>query len=106
MNALIKATVLAVTFLFVTIIAGCSSGDISGTYRNDSYPNATLLLNKDGTFVHDPKGSGSYNVNGDTIAVSNPMFGAAMGKIEGNKLVFPKGENMFGRAFSGTWAKQ
>lgn len=79
---------------------------MAGTYTSAEHEKTTLTINQDGTFVYNPYGSGTYKVDGSNIAMTNPMWGATTGKIEGGTLVFPEGLNKFGKTFMGTWVRQ
>lgn len=47
-----------------------------------------------------------YVVEGKKILVAIPIFGGAVGTIDGGKLVIPAAKDMVGRSFAGTWVKQ
>ncbi len=105
MNMITAFTALALSIS--VSLAGCSGGNVSGTYKNDSLQNYTLRLSNDGKFTHTPWGPGEYQVDGKIIVISSFVFGSIEGHLESNKLVFP--ENLPGGGpefFRGTWKKQ
>lgn len=96
--------VLVVVVMLIAFITGCSVGDVSGTYQQKS---RTIKLTKEKKLILVFSGeSADYAIEGNKIIVTNPIFGAAEGSIEGNTLVFPSAKGVVAGIFRGTWVKQ
>ena len=91
----------------VVVFASCSKSP-SGTYALEGNPAKQLTLTQDGKFLHGNGDSGTYSTEGNSVIMTNPMFGGARGEIKDGKLVFPAaGEGQFvAESFTGTWARK
>ena len=102
-----KSLLFVFSVFCLFLFAGCSPGDVTGIYQHEAYSSITLELTKEGELIMLHTGdTADYNIVGDEITVTNPMYGMAVGTIKGKKLIFPDAEGVIAESLRGTWKKQ